>query len=477
MGARRWRVALGLLGTAAALALPGPIAGQAPTPERVAAGELPLIAGQSSGSALAALRLAAEQLDARIGTGALQSQSSDYDALVGGRIHERLAQMYRGVPVFGADTTRQLNTSGQTVSVFGCYYPDIAIDTTAAVTADQARQLIMLTGGLGAIVRDTPALTILPIQSAYRLTWTAEVSSSQTGLTARAFVDATTGEPVLTYNDTWMQTAAPLGQGIGVAGDALSVGQAPLPGGGFAAVDLTRPGQNATYDLMGNRARAIALSLGVTPVAGPDVATSPDGRWSGAVASAQAYVGLTMDYYRLRFNRIGIDNHNRPVRAFVNVARPQDAPSAGPQLAQFYNGAYYAGGGDVVFGVGALTATGDVAFRNFAGGLDVVSHELTHGVTRFTSNLIYQFESGALNEAFSDMMGAAVEFTAQPLGDGLARADWFYGEDVSTGQPIRSFSDPHALGAPDHYSLKRINRVSSRTTTVRRPHQCEHRRS
>ena len=47
-----------------------------------------------------------------------------------------------------------------------------------------------------------------------------------------------------------------------------------------------------------------------------------------------------------------------------------------------------------------------------SGGLDVDGHELTHGVTEFTSGLIYENESGALNESFSDMMGNTIEFYA-----------------------------------------------------------------
>ena len=56
----------------------------------------------------------------------------------------------------------------------------------------------------------------------------------------------------------------------------------------------------------------------------------------------------------------------------------------------------------------------------FAGGLDIVAHELTHGVTDYSSDLIYRNESGALNEAFSDMMGTSVEFFL-PDRPGLAR--------------------------------------------------------
>ncbi len=51
-----------------------------------------------------------------------------------------------------------------------------------------------------------------------------------------------------------------------------------------------------------------------------------------------------------------------------------------------------------------------------AGALDIVAHELTHGVTDYSSSLIYMNESGALNEAFSDIMGTSVEFYYQPAG-------------------------------------------------------------
>ena len=59
----------------------------------------------------------------------------------------------------------------------------------------------------------------------------------------------------------------------------------------------------------------------------------------------------------------------------------------------------------------------------FAGGLDIVAHELTHGLTDYSSNLISRNESGALNEAFSDMLGTSVEFTYQTPGSGSGQAD------------------------------------------------------
>ncbi len=74
-----------------------------------------------------------------------------------------------------------------------------------------------------------------------------------------------------------------------------------------------------------------------------------------------------------------------------------------------------------------------------SGGLDVVGHELTHGVTEFTSGLIYENESGALNEAFSDMMGNTSEFYAERNNlDPAAEPDWRIGEDVIPPRPAAS---------------------------------------
>jgi thermolysin len=84
--------------------------------------------------------------------------------------------------------------------------------------------------------------------------------------------------------------------------------------------------------------------------------------------------------------------------------------------------------------------------------LDIVAHELTHGVTDYTSRLEYQGESGALNEAFSDMIGTSVEFYFQPVGAGLGQADYLIGEDVVRPGGARSLANPALFGQPDHFS-------------------------
>ncbi len=75
---------------------------------------------------------------------------------------------------------------------------------------------------------------------------------------------------------------------------------------------------------------------------------------------------------------------------------------------------------------------------------DIVGHEFTHGLTDFTADLIYQNESGALNESFSDIFGATLDWFYRPT-----QADWLVGNEL--GFVIRNMADPKQLGDPDTY--------------------------
>lgn len=110
----------------------------------------------------------------------------------------------------------------------------------------------------------------------------------------------------------------------------------------------------------------------------------------------------------------------------------------------------------MVYGVGlpAGVTAGGLTVDFFSGALDIVAHELTHGVTDYTSKLIYQDEAGALNEAFSDIMATGAEFFFQRTGSGSMEADYLIGEDTIRPGGIRSMADPGAFGDPDHYSRR-----------------------
>ncbi|MDA6131403.1 M4 family metallopeptidase, partial [Escherichia coli] len=78
---------------------------------------------------------------------------------------------------------------------------------------------------------------------------------------------------------------------------------------------------------------------------------------------------------------------------------------------------------------------------SFAGGLDIAGHEMTHGVIEHTANLIYENESGAINESIADILGNFAEMYA------TGEVEWDLGEDNTTPNipgdgGLRSMSDP-----------------------------------
>jgi len=85
--------------------------------------------------------------------------------------------------------------------------------------------------------------------------------------------------------------------------------------------------------------------------------------------------------------------------------------------------------------------------------LDVIAHELTHGITSATSGLIYQGLSGALNESFSDTFGVIIGNWYPGSPQPVSSWNWQIGPGLGkSGGPIRDFANPAATGQPDHFS-------------------------
>jgi bacillolysin len=211
--------------------------------------------------------------------------------------------------------------------------------------------------------------------------------------------------------------------------------------------------------MKGNLTRMNQILNGQVFPGDSDVASDSDNAWTDpAAVDGHAYAGWTYDYYFNRFNRKGLNDHNLTMMSFVHPVRREDwASQPASVLNLYYLNAFYAGDGIMVYGEGlppTVTAGGQI-WNYFSGALDVVAHELTHGITDYTSGLIYRNESGALNEAFSDILGTGAEFYYQPVGSGYLKADYLLGEDLTS--PLggfRSMANPAAYGDPDHYSKR-----------------------
>jgi Zn-dependent metalloprotease len=399
------------------------------------------------------------------------------DTLVPGRRHERLDQYFRGVRVFGGEVVRE--TDGQvTLSVTASVYAGIEIDTTPALTPDDAVKAFRKETGSNGEVTPVPELVVLPrTDGTYALTYrmTAFLGTSLPVV----FVNAQTGAVELRYNNLKFQSSTALvGNGVLVGSGAVSSDQKKVvcasQGGTYLAWDMVRPTTIKTYDLKGNLTRTKDLFDGKVPLLQSDMATNTGSTWTDSVVvDAHTYIGWTYDYFYTRHAWQGLNGNNgRPVYVVVHPANRSDFTKySSDDQGTFYMNAFYCGACGysredmMMIGEGLPTtyyATdhGGQKVDYMAAALDILAHEYSHGVTDYTSGLIYRNESGALNEAFSDIMSIGVEFYQQPAGSGLLQADYLEGEDAwrpykaGSLSGLRSFVDPTAYGDPDHYSKR-----------------------
>jgi bacillolysin len=395
--------------------------------------------------------------------GSLRVRSAVRDPALPSRTLERLQQFHNGVPIWGAEVVRD-SDRGVVVSLFGELSPELTLSTQAALSVDDAAARIRRDGGDGATLLRTPELTILRLRSAEPRLAYAAVLSQQKDI-SRVFVDANTGAELLRYSEIEYQAA--VGSGTGSLGDTKKV-SALQQSGGFFADDPLRPPVLTTYDMRGNFRRAVSVLNG-SPLFPSDRAFDADNTWTDpAVVDAHVHVGWTYDYYFKRFSRHGLDDRDRPITILTNPVSQNGALALPPDFLDLALNAFWCdscgSGGLILFGNGVppgvyFPSLGQT-LTYFAGGLDVAAHELTHAVTSSTSNLIYFGEPGALNEAFSDMMGTSVEFFYQPGGTGPGKADYLIGEDVARAvvpgalDGFRSMANPSLFGDPDHYSQR-----------------------
>lgn len=129
-----------------------------------------------------------------------------------------------------------------------------------------------------------------------------------------------------------------------------------------------------------------------------------------AVDEAYDYLGVTYDFFWQAYRRNSLDNQGLPLVGSVHYGKE-------------YQNAFW-NGQQMVFGDG----DGEI-FNRFTIAIDVVGHELAHGVTESEAGLIYYQQSGALNESLSDVFGSLVkQFHLQQTAD---KADWLIGAGCS----------------------------------------------
>ncbi|WP_299699547.1 M4 family metallopeptidase [uncultured Pontibacter sp.] len=236
------------------------------------------------------------------------------------------------------------------------------------------------------------------------------------------FVDAHTGEVV--FKDAIIKHATASGTAATRYSGSKTI-TTDSYNGSYRLREFTRGSGIETYN----------CNTGTSYTAAVDF-TDNDNNWSSteynntakdnAALDAHWAAQMTYDYFKNKHNRNSFDNAGAKIKSYVHFDKNYENA--------FWNG--------------SVMTYGDGATRFDAlTSLDVGAHEIGHAVCSNTANLKYSYESGALNEGFSDIWGAAVEYYAAP-----GKATWLIGEDIDKQRPsLRSMSDPNAEGQPDTY--------------------------
>jgi Zn-dependent metalloprotease len=398
----------------------------------------------------------------------------------------RVARTFKGVPVFGADAVLVLDGAGRIVSesstprsaaagatgmADGMPGPDFSVTPTISSKAaiDAALAALVAQGEGRHVAPPNAELIIWPVLRSERTPEARDKpEEALNALDVQDVVDRyelaylvhtrmVVGErPV--YHDTVVSArdASILAQWnmlqtvVGV-GKSQYNGDVPinttLVEGKYRMVDGTR-GAGGTYGAMAITNADHGTSAGNVYV--NDSNTWGDGKQyiaggsttnaNGQTAAVNAMWGLMNTYDALKnvFGWLSLDGHNTAtyIAAHVNTS---------------YDNAYYSDACRCMF-------IGDGSEFFSLGSIDVIGHEMGHGVTAATSNLTYSGESGGLNESSSDINGEAVEAYARAGGTGAnipaTGNDWVLGKEISrTGTPLRWMYRPSKDGAsPDAWS-------------------------
>ena len=304
----------------------------------------------------------------------------------------RFQQVVNGVPIMGAELIVQLDESKNILAATGETLPSASVDTTPIVGAAAAVQTAL------DVVARTHALS----------TATLTTSTPELWVYAPGLIGPEDGPATLVWRiDVTPSTLSAIRELVLV--DARR-GSVPLH---FNQIETAKNRQ--THNL--NNTTTLPGTL-VCNESNPTCA----GGDADAVA-AHLYAGDTYDFYLTNHGRDSLNNAGMTLISSVHYG------PVGYQNA-FWNG--------------SQMAYGD----QFSRADDVVGHELTHGVTQFTSNLFYYYQSGAINESLSDVFGEFVDLT-NGHGNDVPSVRWVLGEDITGAGGIRNMQNPPLLGDPD----------------------------
>ena len=343
------------------------------------------------------------------------------------RVAVRFQQTFEGLEVWGHDILVRLSPLGRVTGFSGRHLATPALHqgkaiVPAGVAQQTALQALAARDNIAAIGQ-AATLLLFPDEGDLRLAWKVQAAA---GLVYRkeAFVDAISGE-FLHWVDLVASDGAVTGSGLDLNGQTQSLNAYQI-GSSFLLIDTTQPMFDPSGSLP-NQGKGVIHQLNAQNGNGQQlfhVTSNNVNNWAGSAnsVSCATFGQQVFEYFLARHSRSSLDGNGMTMNMVVNFESNLNNAFWSSPFMVF-------GNGDGSF------------FTDLAGSLDVTGHEMSHGVVEHTANLVYQFQSGALNEHFADVFGTAVEFFTEGAG-----ADWLMGEDVTTptvaGDGLRDLESP-----------------------------------
>ncbi|WP_421879677.1 choice-of-anchor D domain-containing protein [Marinoscillum sp.] len=357
-----------------------------------------------------------------------------------GQIHERYSQTYKGLEILGADYIFH-KSNDQIKSANGHLVSGVEVNTTPDLSEAEALQIALAHIGASQYMweearnesflkseRKNENASFYPtgklaISSQHyddanelQLVYQFDVYASDPIGRYTIEVNAHTGEVVNSYNR--IHTSSATSSGVSLYNGVVEMA-VDFDGTEYRLLEDTRADGIYTYDLNNGTDYFDATFF-----------TDADGYFDDDPAGVSAHFGAqaTYDYFLNNHGRSSFDGSGAAINSYVHYASG-------------YFNAFW-DGSRMTYGDGdGVSATALVC-------LDIVGHEITHAVTQYSAGLVYSYESGALNESFSDIFGQAIEFSTSP-----ETASWNLGDEIYTDgvSMIRSMSNPNQEGQPDTY--------------------------
>jgi len=357
-----------------------------------------------------------------------------------GRTHLRYTQNYKGIPVWPAELNVHLDADGDVDLVNGAYvatprrlvHIPVVTQNKAEVIATDHIQSTELPEAV-----DSELIVYAPGSNANRLSWKVRLLVSQSADWI-VVVDAANGNVLTAYNQ--VKTDGESGSGTDLTNTTRDL-NVWFEDNLYYMIDTSKsmfdvssdpPASGQTdgaifvFDMANN-----ALSDDGTLSAQHITSTSSNSGWLQDGVSLAYNLSQTYDYFQTVHNRDSVDGNGGNILGFVRVGTDFDNA--------FWTSEYNA----VFFGDA----------RSYAAALDVVAHEITHGITQYTCNLVYKDQPGALNEAFSDIFGEMVE--ARTNGS----TDWINGT-VFNDDSSRNLKDPSSVEIVQGYDYTYPSKMS-----------------